>query len=306
MANGNDNSGERLNIAVQKSGRLAEDSIDLLKKCGIKLVRSKDQLFCKSSNFPIDVFFVRDDDIPTFVASNVCQIGMVGENVLIEKQQSAMMDNTDSQLKNIEKLLDLGFGRCRLSLALPQNDDYEGLATFNGKTIATSYPGILSRFLKSQNIKADIVTMEGAVEVAPRTNMADAICDLVSTGSTLALNGLVEKDIVLTSQAVLVKNPDMSAEQTAILERLMLRVNGVRRAQASKYIMLHAPKDRLEEIQKALPGSESPTIVPLEGRDDLVAVHAVCDEGVFWDTMEDLKERGASSVLVLPIEKMLD
>lgn len=296
----------RLNIAVQKSGRLADDSIDLLKKCGVKLIRSKDQLFCKSSNFPIDVFFVRDDDIPTFVASNVCQIGMIGENVLIEKQQAALLDGTDTQLKNIEKLLDLGFGRCRLSLALPQTSDYEGLTSFEGKTIATSYPGILSRFLKSQNIKADIVKMEGAVEVAPRTNMADAICDLVSTGSTLALNGLEEKDVVLTSQAVLVKNSAMSEEQQLILERLMLRVKGVRRAQASKYIMLHAPKDRLEDIQQALPGSESPTIVPLEGNEDLVAVHAVCDEGVFWDTMEDLKARGASSVLVLPIEKMLD
>lgn len=297
---------DRIQIAIQKSGRLADESMDLLKRCGIKLIRSKDQLFCKSSNFPIDVFFVRDDDIPTFVASNVCHIGIVGENVLIEKQQSALLDDGDSGLNEIEKLLDLGFGQCRLSLALPQNDNYDGPQTLSGKTIATSYPGILTRFLKSQGVQASVVEMQGAVEVAPRTNMADAICDLVSTGSTLALNGLKECDTVLESQAVLVKNKTLTNLQTQILDRFMLRLNGVMRARASKYIMLHAPKSELDNIQKALPGSESPTIVPLEGREDLVAVHSVCDEGVFWDTMEDLKSRGASSILVLPIEKMLD
>ncbi len=296
----------RLHIAIQKSGRLAEDSIGLLKQCGVKLVKSKDQLFCKSSNFPIDVFFVRDDDIPAFVDGNVCQVGMVGENVLIEKQQAAMLEGAEGMFQNIEKLMDLGFGKCRLSLAVPQSADYGGPKTLAGKTIATSYPGILSRYLKSQNIQAKLVKMEGAVEIAPRTKLADAICDLVSTGSTLALNGLIEKDIVLESQAVLIKNPNLSEEQKVILDRLMMRLNGVRRAQSSKYIMLHAPVSALEDLQKALPGSESPTIVPLEGREDLVAIHAVCDEGVFWDTMEDLKARGATSILVLPIEKMLD
>lgn len=292
----------RLQIAIQKSGRLYDESIDLLKKCGISLTRSKDQLFCKSGNFPVDVFFVRDDDIPAFVSEGVCQIGIVGENVLIEKQATAQ----DGPLDAIDTLLPLGFGKCRLSLAVPHDFDYDGPASLAGKTIATSYKGILKQYLDDQGIKAKIVTMEGAVEIAPRTGLADAICDLVSTGATLATNGLKETDIVFESQSVLIQNTSIDAEVQDILDRLVLRLKGVLRSRSSKYIMLHSPVSKLDDIRDALPGSESPTIVPLEGTDDRVAVHAVCDEAVFWDTMEDLKAKGASAILVLPIEKMLD
>jgi len=297
----------RLKIAIQKSGRLYDDSIALLKQCGIKLVRSKDQLFCKAGNFPVDVYFVRDDDIPAFVSEGVCQIGIVGENVLIEKQARAAQNKaSDSDMSNIEKLLPLGFGKCRLSLAVPNGFDYKDISSLAGKTIATSYKGILRDYLKEKNIKAKIVTMEGAVEIAPRTKLADAICDLVSTGATLATNGLTETDIVFESQCVLIQNPDPTPAEQDLLNRLVMRIKGVLRAQSSKYIMLHSPLDKLEEIIAALPGSETPTIVPLEGTKDSVAIHAVCDESVFWDTMEDLKSKGATDILVLPIEKMLD
>jgi len=294
---------ERLKIAVQKSGRLAEDSVNLLRKCGISLTRSKDQLFCMSANFPLDVFFVRDDDIPAFVATGVCQVGIVGENVLAEKQALAAPDDG---LQRLTHLMPLGFGRCRLSLAAPHEFVYEGPASLEGKTIATSYEGILSRYLAEKGVTAKIVTMEGAVEIAPRTKMADLICDLVSTGATLAMNGLKEEAKVFESQAILIRNEGLSAGQQYILDRLTLRLKGVLRAENSKYIMLHSPVDRLDAIHAALPGTESPTIMPLEGVNDRVAVHAVCEEGVFWDTMEELKAIGASSILVLPIEKMLD
>ena len=297
----------RLKIAIQKSGRLYDDSMDLLKKCGIKLVRSKDQLFCRSGNFPIDVYFVRDDDIPAFVSEGVCQLGIVGENVLVEKQaRAAASAESVSSLTNIETLLPLGFGKCRLSLAVPHSFDYTDVSSLEGKTIATSYKGILGQYLAEKNVNAKIVTMEGAVEIAPRTKLADAICDLVSTGATLATNGLTETDIVFTSQSILIQNPSISDEEKDLLERFILRLKGVLRSQSSKYIMLHSPIDKLEDIKAALPGSESPTVVPLEGLDNTVAVHAVCDESVFWNTMEDLKSKGASSILVLPIEKMLD
>lgn len=292
----------RLQIAIQKSGRLAEESIALLKQCGISLTRSKDQLFCKSGNFPVDVYFVRDDDIPAFIAGGVCQIGMVGQNVLFEKQYSGEKSLT----KNIETLLELGFGKCRLSLAVPHDFEYVSPAVLSGRTIATSYPGILAEYLKFEKIEANIVKMEGAVEIAPRTKLADAICDLVSTGATLATNGLTEKNVILQSQCVLIRNASLNKDQNDILDRLLLRLKGVLRARNSKYIMLHSPLDKLEAITEALPGTDSPTIVPLEGVNDRVAVHAVCDEEVFWETMEDLKAIGASDILVLPIEKMLD
>lgn len=292
---------ERLAIAVQKSGRLAENSLELLRKCGISLTKSKDQLFCKSYNFPLDVYFVRDDDIPAFVSSKVCQIGIVGQNVLAEQQ--AVSDS--GAMADLETVLELGFGRCRLSLAVPQDMDYAGIASLSGQAIATSYRGILRKYLQDQKVQARIVNMKGAVEVAPRTHLADAICDLVSTGATLASNGLKEVETVMESQAVLIRGTDIGRAQEDILARLLMRIQGVRRAEASKYIMLHCPVNRLEEIKAALPGSEAPTIVPLQGVTDRVAVHAVCDEAVFWDVMEDLQAKGASAMLVLPIEKML-
>lgn len=293
---------QRLKIAIQKSGRLADDSRALLEKCGIQVTKSKDQLFCQATNYPVDLFFVRDDDIPAFVASGVCQIGIVGQNVLNEERLSS----PNPKIRAITEIKTLGFGRCRLSLAVPHNYNYLSPSDLDGKTIATSYAGLLGDFLARNGITAEIVDMRGAVEIAPRIGMADAICDLVSTGGTLAANGLKEAQIIFTSEAVLVSTPTMSPECRIILDRLLLRINGVQQAETSKYIMLHAPVSRLDEIRAVIPGSDSPTILALQGRDDKVAVHAVCNEGIFWETMEDLKKRGASDILVMPIEKMLD
>lgn len=292
----------RLKLAMQKSGRLTESSMDLLKKCGIRLTRSKDQLFCRAQNFPLDVFFVRDDDIPAFVANGVCQIGVVGANTLREKQLLEASQHYDE----LNVLFELGFGRCRLSLAVPAGVEYSGPQFLEGKKIATSYQGILGAYLAAKGVNAQIVPMEGSVEVAPRTGIADAICDLVSTGATLASNGLQEVSEIFESQSVLVENNNIGAEEQKILDRLMMRVRGVKRAESSKYIMLHAPLASLSDIIAALPGSDSPTIMKLQGTDDKVAVHAVCDEAVFWETMEDLKKQGATDILVLPIEKMSD
>lgn len=293
---------ERLKLAIQKSGRLADDSRELLDHCGIKLSKSKDQLFCPAQNFPMDVFFVRDDDIPAFVAANVCQIGIIGQNVLREEQLSSR----NEKLKTVDQIMELGFGKCRLSVAAPHAFDYTGTKSLEGLTIATSYAGILSDFLQKKEIEASIVDMRGAVEIAPRIGLADVVCDLVSTGATLAVNGLKEADVIFRSQAVLVRNQDLTHEQNNLLERLLLRIEGVNKAQSSKYIMLHAPIQAVEDITDILPGSDAPTILELQGRIDKVAIHAVCNEGIFWETMEELKARGASDILVLPIEKMLD
>lgn len=293
---------QRLNLAIQKSGRLADESRTLLERCGIDLLKSKDQLVCKAQNFPLDVFFVRVNDIPTFVATNACHIGIISQNILLNEQSIT----SSSRLKSIHTLMELGFGRCRLSLAVPNSYNYQGIKEFEGKRIATSYQGLLKKYLEKQDVNCGIVPMQGAVEIAPRMEMADAICDLVSTGTTLAINGLKEVETIFESQSVLIRNNNLNSTQEDLLERLMLRLQSVQEAKKSKYIMLHCPTEKLEEIKSVLPGSETPTILSLQGRDDLVAVHAVCDEGVFWNTMEDLKAMGASSIMVLPIEKMLD
>ena len=292
----------RLKIAVQKSGRLAERSLDLLSKCGVRLEKSKDQLLCRAQNFPLDVFLVRDDDIPAFVSTDVCQLGIVGENVLFELQSRS----ENASFSKIISLIKLGFGKCRLSLAIPSEMHYDDPSFLNGKTIATSYQGLLSNYLKKQKIDAKIVTMRGAVEIAPKTQLAEVICDLVSTGNTLKSNGLKEVEVLLNSQALLIKNSNMPDELTKICTRLATRMNAVLKAQNSRYIVLHAPVSMLDEIKAVLPGSEAPTVIPLKGCDDQVAVHAVSEEEVFWNTMEDLKNKGASSILVLPIEKMMD
>jgi len=291
----------RLKIAIQKSGRLSDRSVQLLEKAGISLLKSKDQLLCRAHNFPLDIFLVRDDDIPAFLTTNVCQVGILGENVLFEKQ--ALFPERFGSLEQVQRL---GFGRCRLSIATPTGFAYDSVASLAGKTVATSYRGLLGGFLRDNNVEADIVTMEGAVEVAPRTHLADAICDLVSTGNTLVSNGLTEQDIILESQAVLIKNNDLTDDLLLIYEKLLSRIRAVLRADNSRYIMLNCPIDSLDAIKAVLPGSASPTVMPLQGRQDLVAVHAVCDEEIFWTTMEDLKSNGASSILVVPIEKMLD
>lgn len=292
---------KRLKIAIQKSGRLADVSLRLLEKCGILLAKSRDQLLCRAQNFPLDIFLVRDDDIPAFLATDVCQLGILGQNVLLEKQAQ-----NNSIFSSLEQLLPIGHGKCRLSIAVPHDFKYNSIASLNGKVIATSYKGLLGRYLATHNINADIVTMEGAVEVAPRTHLADVICDLVSTGSTLISNGLVEKDVIMESQAVLVTNRISDPEIAAMAEKITSRIKAVLRAENSRYIMLNSPTKSLEAIKAVLPGSQSPTVMPLQGCDDMVAVHAVCEEGVFWDTMEDLKVCGANSILVVPIEKMLD
>jgi len=291
----------RLKIAIQKNGRLSEKSFALLEKAGISLQKSKDQLLCRAHNFPLDIFLVRDDDIPAFLEKEVCQLGILGQNTLLETQA---LD--PQQFGGLDQVLPLGFGRCRLSIAVPNDMPYKGVADLADLTIATSYRGLLLAFLSGHGIDAQIVTMEGAVEVAPRTHLADAICDLVSTGNTLISNGLREEDIILESQAVIIRNNEMDADSAALCDKLLARVAAVLRAENSRYIMLNSPTAALEEIKSILPGSQSPTVMPLQGRDDMVAVHAVCEEEVFWSTMEDLKSRGASSILVVPIEKMLD
>jgi ATP phosphoribosyltransferase len=292
---------KRLKIAIQKSGRLAEQSLKLLEKSGITLAKSRDQLLCRAENFPLDIFLVRDDDIPAFLATDVCQLGILGQNALLEKQALG-----NGKFADLRQVLPLGYGKCRLSMAVPHDFPYQSLASLEGKVIATSYRGLLSDYLTANNIKADIVTMEGAVEVAPRTHLADVICDLVSTGSTLISNGLVEKDVILRSEAVLVSNNIADEQIAALAEKVTSRIKSVLLAENSRYVMLNSPTDSLAAIKAVLPGSQSPTVMPLQGRDDMVAVHAVCEEGVFWDTMEELKANGAKSILVMPIEKMLD
>ena len=294
---------ERLRIAVQKSGRLTDDSLDLLHRCGLKFSRGKDQLMCYGENMPLDVLFVRDDDIPDLVQEDVCDLGLVGLNVLEEKRLAMAARGTPPR---IEVLQTLDYGRCRLALAVPQDFPYAGLPSIAGRRIATTYPYVLARFLRESGIEADIVTLSGAVEIAPRLGRADLICDLVSTGSTLTANHLREVAVVLPSQVALVRTPvalpDVKADW---VRRLLIRIDGVQQVRESKYIMLHAPRAALAQIKQLLPGSESPTVIPLDGAGDKVAVHAVCRETVFWETLESLKAAGASAVLVLPVEKML-
>jgi ATP phosphoribosyltransferase len=294
---------QRLRIAVQKSGRLTDHSLDLLARCGLKYSRGKDQLMCYGENMPLDVLFVRDDDIPDLVQEDVCDLGLVGMNVLEEKRLAMLARGTQPRIELLQKL---DFGRCRLALAVPDDFPYQGLPSIAGKRIATTYPHVLARFLRENGIEADIVTLSGAVEIAPRLGRADLICDLVSTGSTLTANHLREVAVVLESQVALVRTPialpDVKADW---VRRLLVRIDGVQQVRESKYIMLHAPRAALPQIKLLLPGSESPTVIPLDGAGDKVAVHAVCRETVFWETLESLKAAGASAVLVLPVEKML-
>jgi ATP phosphoribosyltransferase len=293
----------RLKIAVQKNGRLTEHSLDLLSRCGLKYTRGKDQLMCYGENMPLDVLFVRDDDIPDLVQEDVCDLGLVGLNVIEEKRLGFQARGLGKLFETVQ-LLD--FGRCRLCISVPDGFDYRGAASLAGKRIATTYPHILSRFLAQRGVRAEVVVLSGSVEIAPRLGRADVICDLVSTGSTLAANHLRLAETILDSQAVLIRTPvPIPAEKQEWTRRLLMRIDGVEQVKGSKYIMLHAPRAALPAIAKLLPGSETPTVIPLEGRGDRVAVHAVCRENVFWETLEQLKAAGASSVLVLPVEKML-
>lgn len=294
---------DRLAIAVQKSGRLNEKSLALLAQCGLTFdaVKWKEKLVLRCSDFPVDLMMVRDDDIPEYVASGTCEMGIVGENVLEERAASAAHG-----ADGLEVLRKLGFGRCRLSLAVPAAVPFAGPKSLDGKRIATSYPGLLGAFLKDQAVRADVVTLSGSVEIAPSLHVADAVCDLVSTGSTLHSNGLREVLTVFESQAVLIgTRREVSPLVAEARRKVLIRVDGVRQAAKSKYIMMNAPRTALPAIQKIIPGMEEPSIMPLGTSGERIAIHAVAREDVFWDTIEKLKAVGASSILVLPIEKII-
>jgi len=294
---------ERLTIAIQKKGRLNDDSLDLLACCGIKCHVTKNSLIARAENMPIDILFVRDDDIPTMVMDGVCDLGIVGENALLEKALSQKSNGASSQYDLIMKL---GFGICRLSIAVPEESHIEKIAELDNLRIATSYTYLLQQYLIEKSIKAHVLELAGSVEIAPKLAMADAICDLVSTGRTLEENNLKEIITIFNSQAVLIQSQvDLSEEKKEIIELLCRRFEGVIQAQESKYIMFHAPRSALEKIKSILPGIEMPTVLPLGGCDDQVVVHLVSAEAIFWKTLEGLKQVGASSILVLPIEKMM-
>ena len=289
----------RLHIALQKSGRLADASRDLLRDAGLRIQSGKNSLTARVENFPAELMFVRDDDIPTFVSDGVCEFGIVGQNVLEE----FALGEAD---RRYEVRAELGFGRCSLRLAAPENLHYDGPRSLSGSRIATSYPRLLTRFLEEQGIDATVVKMNGAVELAPRLQIANFICDLVSTGATLEANGLKSVATVLESQSVLIRTKKLvDKARDAIAAGLLTRINGVLATKESKYIMLNAASESLKQITDILPGAEAPTIVPLHGRPGHFAVHAVCQESVFWETLEKLKGAGASAILVVPIEKMM-
>jgi ATP phosphoribosyltransferase len=282
----------KLKIAIQKSGRLSEDSIKLLKECGIDFSSPNGKLRAEASNFPLELLFLRDDDIPQYVADGVAHIGIVGENVLVEKQKKVLLKNR------------LGFGKCRLSIAVDKSFSYKGIQSLNNMRIATSYPVILEQYLKTKNISAEIHEISGSVEIAPGIGLADAICDLVSSGSTLLTNGLKESEVVLRSEAVLIANAGLGEKELSIMKKLLFRIESLKKARNNKYILLNAPNGQLEKIIKLLPGMKSPTILPLAEK-GWSSVHSVVNEDDFWDIIESLKEKGAEGILVIPIEKMI-
>lgn len=281
-----------LRIAVQSKGRLFEDTINLLSEADIKIGSSKRTLLVQSSNFPVEILYLRDDDIPQSVANGVADIGIVGENEFIERCEDA------------EIISKLGFSKCRLSLAIPKSVDYNGVEWFNGKKIATSYPVILSKFLKKNNIKAEIHVITGSVEISPGIGLADGIFDIVSSGSTLISNNLREVEVVMKSEALLIANRRLSNDKRKILDEMLFRFQAVRNAEDKKYVRMNAPKSRLSEIISVLPGLKSPTIIPLAD-DDWCSVHTVLEEKRFWEIIGKLKEMGAQGILVTPIEKMI-
>ena len=281
-----------LRIAVQSKGRLFEDTMDLLKETGIKVSSSKRTLLVQASNFPLEVLFLRDDDIPQTVADGVADMGIVGENEFVERNENA----------DIVKRL--GFSKCRISLAIPKAIDYPGVEWFNGKKIATSYPVILKKFMDEKGVKTDIHVIQGSVEIAPGIGLADGIFDIVSSGSTLVSNNLKEVEVVMQSEALLIGNKNLDEEKKTILDDLLFRINSVLIAEDKKYVRMNAPKARLAEIVKVLPGLKSPTIIPLAD-EDWCSVHAVLDEKHFWEIVGQLKSLGAEGILVTPIEKMI-
>jgi len=282
----------KLRLAIQKSGRLHDDSIKLLKECGIDISNGLNKLKAEASNFPIEVYFLRDDDIPQYVEDGVADIGIVGENVVYEKN------------KPLTVLNKLGFGKCRLSIAVRKSENYTGIQFLEGKKVATSYPVILSKFLKNNGVSAEVHEISGSVEIAPSIGLADAICDLVSSGSTLFSNGLQEAETILSSEAVLVATNSLNAQKQQIIDRLLFRIESVKKARNTKYILLNAPNDKLADIIALLPGMKSPTVLPL-AEAGWSSVHSVLNENDFWDIIEQLKAAGAQGILVVPIEKMV-
>lgn len=281
-----------IRIAVQKSGRLSDDSLSLIKECGIKFYNGTGKLKSTSTNFPIEFLFLRDDDIPGYVADGVADLGIVGENELVEKN------------KKVNTLKKLGFSKCRLSLAIPKGETYPGLSYFEGKNIATSYTKILGDFLQENKINAQIHEISGSVEIAPGIGLAEGICDIVSSGSTLMMNGLKEVEQIFKSEAVLIANPDLVDWKKEIVEKLLFRMNAVQQGKSNKYVLLNAPNESLEKIISLIPGMRSPTILPL-AQSGWSSVHSVLNEDQFWENIEELRAAGAEGILVVPIEKMI-
>lgn len=293
----------RLRIAIQKSGRLSKESMKLLRSCGVKFNINEQRLIAHSDNLPIDLLRVRDDDIPGLVMDGVVDLGIIGENVLEEEQIER--ERLDKPSRCI-KLRELDFGTCRLSLAVPNEFCYENAQSLEGLRIATSYPNLLRRYMQKKGITYSDCMLKGSVEVAPRAGLADAICDLVSTGATLEANGLYETEVIYRSSACIIQSTQtQTADKQALIDKILSRINGVVRAKESKYILLHAPTETLEQIVALLPGAENPTVLPLNDDSNRVAVHVVSTEDLFWDTMEELTKLGATSILVMPIEKMM-
>ncbi|MEJ7827709.1 MAG: ATP phosphoribosyltransferase [Segetibacter sp.] len=283
---------ERLKIAIQKSGRLHDDSMKLLKECGIDISNGVNKLKTEASNFPLEVYFLRDDDIPQYVEDGVADIGFVGENVVYEKN------------KKVEVVEQLGYGKCRLSIAVSRSEVYDGVSYLEGKRIATTYPVLVQKFMDEKGINAEIHEISGSVEIAPGIGLAHAICDLVSSGSTLFMNGLKEVETILSSQAVLIKNRNLTNDKQQLIDKLLFRIKAVKKSKNNKYILLNAPNDNLKEIISLLPGMKSPTVLPL-AESGWSSVHSVLNENEFWDIIEKLTAAGAQGILVIPIEKMI-
>jgi ATP phosphoribosyltransferase len=283
---------EKLKIAIQKSGRLHDESLKILKDCGISINNGKDQLKVNASNFPLEIFYLRNGDIPQYLKDGIADLAIIGENLLHEKGEDL----------SIQKRL--GFSKCKVSLAIPKHSDYKGVKDLDGKQIATSYPNTLQKYLDKHNVKANIHIINGSVEIAPNIGLADAICDIVSSGSTLFKNNLKESDVILRSEAVIASSPSLNPEKQNLLDKLLFRIDAVLRAENTKYVLLNAPNNRLDEIIKILPGMKSPTVMPL-AETSWSSVHTVIQQEKFWDIIDELKSAGAESILVSPIEKMI-
>ncbi|MCB0492204.1 MAG: ATP phosphoribosyltransferase [Cyclobacteriaceae bacterium] len=281
-----------LRIAIQKSGRLQEGSMALLKESGLAISNGRGQLKTQARNFPVEILFLRDDDIPQYIEDKVADVGIVGENVFVEKN------------KNNTLIKRLDFAKCRLSLAVPKSDNYTGLSSLQGKNIATSYPVIVKKYLEANNVQAGIHEISGSVEIAPGIGLAEAICDIVSTGSTLLSNGLKEVETVMQSEAVMIAGPDLSDEKQEILDQLLFRLEAVNSAKNNKYILLNCPDEAIEKITSVIPGMKSPTVMPLS-RKGWSSLHSVVNENAFWEKIDQLKSFGAEGILVIPIEKMI-